>query len=349
MKKLFRTLFLIGLMVLLMVPYVFSAGAKEAKPAAKKLRIGFAAHSIELGALFGQLREGMLQELREKGVDFELFQGAPDTSGNHEAMLRILENMATMGLDYVVVGPTSLDLNEPGLVAIAKSGAKLVMTDYQPPKNRTVPYNDAVLTWVVYSHEEMGYKAGSWMMQDFRKRGIMNPRVVILWGPAASEISQQRGEGVKKAMFEHKDMKPVIVYEAHADFKRDLAYTETERAIAAYDFDAIVGLNSYMAVSAMEALKANGKLNKVSVIGMGGIVDELQAIALGQIKCAPFRDPRSMGRKAATAIILHRDGREKEIVRMSYSEMPQLDSVEAIRKYVPKEMFDVDKFLATKR
>ena len=341
------------LMVLLVLvtisQVIYGAGAKEAGPKAKKLRIGFAAHSIELGALFGQLREGMLQELREKGVDFELFQGAPDNSGNHDAMLRILENMATMGLDYVVVGPTSLDLNEPGLVSIAKSGAKLVMTDYQPPKNRTVPYNDAVLTWVVYSHEEMGYKAGSWMMADFRKRGIMNPRVVILWGPAASEISQQRGEGVKKAMFEHKDMKPTIVYEAHADFKRDLAYTETERAIAAYDFDAVVGLNSYMAVSAMEALKANGKLKNVSVIGMGGIVDELQAIALGEIKCAPFRDPRSMGRKAAQAIIMHNTGREKEIIRMSYSEMPQLDSADTIRKYVPKEMFDVDKFLATKR
>ena len=332
----------LGLLAITLVSAHLSANGTDEER--ETLKIGFAAHSIELGALFGQLREGFTAALDESGIPYELTQGAPANSGDHGGMLQILENMSVVGLDYVLVGPTSLELNEPGLVRIAESGAKLLMTDYVPPKEG-VSYGDDVLTWVVYSHQEMGYKAGEWLMNDLKAKGVNAPRVVILWGPAASEISEQRGGGVLEA-FDASGLDYEIVYEAHADFRRDLAYTEADRAIAAYDFDAIVGLNSYMAVSSMEALKANDLLDEVTVVGMGGITDELQAVAVGEIGAAPFRDPRSMGRLAAEALIAHLEGREDEIIPVSYSDMPVVDDVDTIRRYVPKEMFDVDAFMA---
>ena len=63
----------------------------------RTIRIGFAAHSIELGALFGQLREGFRAHLDAAGVKYEFFEAAPDASSNHAAMLRILEDMAALG------------------------------------------------------------------------------------------------------------------------------------------------------------------------------------------------------------------------------------------------------------
>lgn len=322
---------------------VFAAGAREE---ADVVRIGFAAHSIEVGALFGQLKIGLLETLDASGINYELIEGAPADSGDHPGMLQILENMAIAGVDYVVVGPTSLELNEPGLMRLVESGAKLVMTDYVRPEGG-VPYDDDALTWIVYSHYDMGYLSGEGLMDLLREEGIMNPDIVLLWGPAASEISQQRGDGVLQAIRDAEGMNGNIVYEAHADFSRDLAYTETERALAAYDFDAIVGLNSYMSVSAMEALRANGRLEDVFVAGMGGIIDELQAVALGEIQSVPFRNPRSMGRLAAEAILAHLEGREEDIPPTSYSDLPLLTDADTIRDNVPKEMFDVDAFLAT--
>lgn len=259
-------------------------------------------------------------------------------------MVRILEDMATLQLDYLLVGPTSLALNEPGLMAVMNSGAKLLMTDYERPPEG-VPYDDAVLNWVVYSHSEMGFKAGDWLVDYFRAKGNFTPRVVMLWGPAASEISDARGNGVLSAFEAAEDVNVTIVYEAYADFNRELAYNETERALAAYDFDAIVALNSYMSVSAKDALIANGRLDDIVVVGMGGTIDELQAVALREIGVAPFRDPRSMGRASATALLLHLQGREDEIVKTSYADIPVVDSAYRIRMHVPAEMFDVVAFL----
>lgn len=310
----------------------------------RELRIGFAAHSIDLQALFGQLREGFRQTLDEAGVEYEFFEAAPDSSSNHAAMVRILEDMATLELDYLIVGPTSLELNEPGLIAVAESGAKILMTDYERPE-AGVPYDDAVLNWVVYSHDEMGYKAGEWLGDELRRRGVLNPRIVVLWGPAASEISEARGQGALKGLRDHEDLEVEIAYEAHADFDRQRAYDETERALAAYEFDGIIALNSYMSVSAKNALAANDKEGDIVVVGMGGTIDELQGVALREIGVAPFRDPRAMGRASATALLQHFSGNEDAIQKTVYSDIPVLDSAYRIRKIVAPEMFDVVEFL----
>jgi ABC-type sugar transport system substrate-binding protein len=309
------------------------------------VRIGLAAHTLELTALFGQLREGLRNHLDAAGLNYEWFEGAPETSASHQQFVQILEDMATLELDYLVVGPTSLALNEPGLMTVAAAGTKLSMTDYERPEEG-VPYDDAVLNWVVYSHSEMGFKSGEWLGDELRARGVFAPKVAILWGPAASDISQQRGDGVKAGLEELGDLDVDYVYEAHADFNRDIAYTETERALAAYDFDAIVGMNSATAVSAKNALHANGR-HDIIVIGMGGIVEELESVALREIGVAPFRDPHSMGRASADAILKDLTGRTDEIQRTFYADIPVLDSAYRIRQHVPPAVFDVAKFLAS--
>jgi len=321
------------------------ASAQDGDLPDRTVRIGFAAHSIDLQALFGQLREGFRDRLEEAGLDYELLSAAPDTSSNHAQMLQHLETMAQQELDYVLVGPTSLAQNEPGLVEIAESGAKLLMTDYEKPDG-DIPYGDAVLNWVTYSHDELGYKAGLWLVHHFREIGNFEPKLVVLWGPAASEISEARGAGVLRAFEEAEDVQEEVVYEAYADFSRDKAYTETERALARTEFDGIVGLNSYMSVSASQALLANGKApGEITVVGMGGTIDELQGVALGEIGVAPFRDPRSMGRASADALLLHLTGREDEIQETVYAQIPVAESAYTIAQFVPGDMFDVNAFL----
>jgi ABC-type sugar transport system substrate-binding protein len=310
----------------------------------REFRIGLVAHTLELTGLFGQLREGARAKLDEAGVKYRWFEGAPDRSADHAGLVRILEDMATAQLDYLMVGPTSLELNEPGLMTFAQNAGHLVMTDYERPDGG-VPYEDKVLTWVVYRHGEMGYKAGDWLADHFRAAGNFEPKIVVLWGPAASSISRDRGNGVLEGLREATDLKVDVVYEAFADFNRDIAYTETERALRAYDFDAIIGMNSATAVAAKNALAANGRLEGVTVVGMGGTVEELEAVALREVGVAPYRDPPSMGRACAEAILLHMSGRPDEIQPTYYADIPVLDSAYRIRKEVPVAMFDVNAFL----
>jgi ABC-type sugar transport system substrate-binding protein len=310
------------------------------------VRIGFVSHQHDITDLFGQLEIGFREALDEAGVPYELFQAAPTASNRHDEMLNILENMANLNLDYLLFGPSSLEQNTTGLVTAAEAGIKILMVDYEPKEGETFPFDDAVLNWSVYNHYQMGETTGRWIADYFKERGNESPKVVMMWGPVASEISQDRGNGVLAGMREA-GVEPDVIYEGYGDFQRELAYAETERLLIAYpEVEVIVAMNSVMGLGAMSALEADGKLDDVLVTGMGGQPDELEMVARGRIGVAVFRDPRSMGANSADALIKHWQGREDEIEKVLYTELRTLDNVDSIREWVPLDMLDIDARLA---
>lgn len=311
------------------------------------LRIGFVSHQHDITDLFGQLEIGFRDRLDSEGIAYELFQAAPSASGRHDEMLNILENMANLNLDYMVFGPSSLEQNTPGLIEVADAGTKLLMVDYEPKEGTTFPFGHAVLNWSVYNHGQMGEATGTWIANHFLEQGKSEADVIMIWGPIASEISQARGNGVLSGMAAVEGFTGNVIYEGYADFQRELAYAEVERALIAYpNVEVVVAMNSVMALGSMSALEADGKIDSVVVTGMGGQADELEMIARGKIGAAVFRDPRSMGVNSAEALILDLQGRRDEIPAILYTDLRTLDNIDAIRTYVPIEMLDIDAKLA---
>jgi ABC-type sugar transport system substrate-binding protein len=138
-----------------------------------------------------------------------------------------------------------------------------------------------------------------------------------------------------------------IVYEGYGDFQRELAYAEVERALIAYpQVEAIVAMNSVMAMGTMSALEAHRSIDEVVVTGMGGQPDELEMVARGKIGVAVFRDPRNMGANSAEALIMDLNGKTDDIPKVTYTDLRTLDSVDSIKEYVPVEMLDIEARLA---
>lgn len=327
----------------LLAAAALTASAGLASAQEEPLRIGFVSHQHDITDLFGQLEIGFRERLDQEGIEYELFQAAPSASNRHDEMLNILENMANLNLDYMVFGPSSLEQNTPGLVQVADAGTKLLMVDYEPAEGAEFPFEDAVLNWSVYDHEKMGYETGRWIAEHFKEQGQDSADIIMMWGPVASEISQARGNGVLRGMEEAEGFTANIIYEGYGDFQREKAYAETERALIAYpNVEAIIAMNSVMALGTMSALEADGKLEDVLVTGMGGQPDELEMVARGKIGVAVFRAPRSMGTNSAEALIMDLNGRTDEIPRVSYTDLRVLDSTDAIREHVPTAMLDID-------
>lgn len=308
-------------------------------------RIGFVSHQIGPTDLFGQLEIGFRRTLDEAGLEYEYLQAAPSASHRHDEMLLILLEMSQRDLDYLVFGPSSLEQNTPGLTRVAENGTKILMIDYEPPET-PLAFSDAVVNWTVYDHAEMGFLTGQWLAQTMRERNITNPNVAIVWGPVASEISQQRGFGVLDGFASVPEVEANIVHEGYANFERDLAYEEGQFIARAYpEVDVIVGMNSNTALGIRDALVDEGVLENVLVAGMGGQADELEAVARGQLGVAVFRDPRDMGARVARALLRDYEQQTNQIDTLSYTTLRVLDSVDSIRQYVPTDMLDIDAIL----
>ncbi len=317
------------------------AEAVEATADDEPISIAFVSHTRDVTDLFGQLYIGFEDTLQENGVNYEITAAAPRDSSDHEGMDRILSDLLAAQPDYLVFGPTSFELNQPRLVELGEAGANIIMTDYPPPADG---FEIDPLTWVIYDHGEMGRRSGNWAGQQFCEEGVDNFEVAMFWGPAASEISQARGNGVLQGLDEavaECGISYEVVEEVFADFNRERAFNLAETVATAHpDLDLAVGMNSNTALGIMESLQLQDRLEDVVVIGMGGVLDELAAICRRDIGVAPFRDPRDMGRLAAEALMLHRDGNVDQIPELSYTDMPVVDSCEAAFANVPLAILD---------
>jgi ABC-type sugar transport system substrate-binding protein len=316
-----------------------------AAPAADRIRIAFVSHTQDVTDLFGQMKIGFEETLQANGIEYELFAGAPPSSADHERMDQILSDMLAVRPSYLVFGPTAFELNQPRLVELEQAGTKIIMTDYPPP---ATGFDINPLTWVIYDHGEMGRRSGLWAGEYFCEAGMDNFEVAIFWGPAASEISQARGEGVLRGLTEATEacgISYAVVEEVHADFNQERAFNLAETVATAHPgLDLAVGMNSVTALGIAESLAVQGRLDDVMVIGMGGTPPELAAICRGDVGVAPFRDPRDMGRLAATAIMLDLEGRTDEIPEISWTELPIIDSCDRAFEVVPRPFLDQQGF-----
>lgn len=309
------------------------------------IKIGFISHSQDITDLFGQLRVGFELTLEAAGVDYQLFASAPPNSGDHQGMDRILTDLQALGLDYVVFGPTSFDINQPRLVDLENLGVKIIMTDYPPPADGA---DIDPLTWVIYDHFEMGKVVGKQAGVQLCEEGVTAAEVAIFWGPAASEISELRGAGVLEGMDESVatcSASYTVVNEVYTDFNRELAFNTTEGVITRNpNLKVFVGMNSNTALGIMEALTGLGKLEDRIVFGMGGQLDELTGVCNGTLAHTAFRDPRDMGRLAGEALLNDLAGNSSATPDVSYTAIPLMRDCDEVYAITPPQLLEVERF-----
>lgn len=321
--------------------------APSAAPAAEEVtyKIGFVSHTQDVTDLFGQMKIGFEDALQEAGIKYELTAGAPPKSDNHEAMDRILTDLLAVGPDYMVMGPTSYELNEPRLVELAEAGTKVVMTDYAP--NLDVDVLEP-LTWVVYSHDDMGEIAAVNVAGQACESEKDLIEVALFWGPAASEVSQLRGEGILKGLketFAACDKDYEIVNEVFADFNLEKAYGQmTDVRTKHPNLDIAFGFNSNTALGMSQAMVASDRLEGLKIITMGGQLNELAALCRGEINNSVFRDPIDMGQLAAQAIINDIRGTSSDTPEISYTTLAPLNSCQDVFDTVTLNVLEQEGF-----
>lgn len=306
--------------------------------------VHFVAFTMDITEMAGQQLAGMEAEFAEAGFDYTLNTSAPAGAEDHEGMDRILQDIATARPDYAIINPASYALVDARLGEVAEAGVTVIVGNIDPATLEDPPSLDP-LTWVAVDEYGMGYVGGEWMAQEYCDEGRQNVQVIPFWGPAASEISQDRIGGALDAL-EEGFAECGIEWEVpaddiFADFDRELSFNLTETVITRHpDVDLLIGANSNTALGIMEALAAQGRLDDIDVMGNGGQLDELAAICRGDIAAAGFRDAFEMGRNMARAVMLDWEGNADEVPEVTLSDLPVTHDCDTVFEFVPIEMLD---------
>lgn len=304
----------------------------------------FVSFTNDITEMAGQQLVGMEREFEEAGFNVEIDTAAPAGAEDHEGMDTILEDAITVAPDYLVVVPSSYSIVEDRLLEIQEAGIPTIVVNFFPGMLEEEPKIDPV-AWITVDEYEMGYNGGEWMAQQYCDEG-RDISMVPFYGPAASEISQQRLGGALDAFDEvmgECGQSYTVEEDIFAEFDRQRAFNFAEGIATKYpDLDLIIGANSNTALGVMEALIAQGRIDDVDVLGMGGQLDELAAICRGDIAAAGFRNSVIQGNDMARTIMSHSAGEEVEEVVLS--EIPVVHDCETVFEEMPEFMQEFDGF-----
>jgi len=258
--------------------------------AAEKVKIGVAM------ALFDDVWLTLVRDAMTKwakshpDVELTIVDAANDTAKQTGQV----ENFLAQGMNAVVILPVDTAATGPMTKSVVKAGKPLVYVNRKPsnlPKG------------VVYCGSN-SIEAGIMNMEELGKAMGGKGNVAILMGELSNEAAIGRTDGIKKVVKEKfPDIK--VVREQTGNWKRDQGKTIMENWLASgQEINGVASNNDEMALGALQAIKATGKLGKIPVGGTDGSHDALESMEKGELNNTVFQDPVGQGEEAVNAAYL---------------------------------------------
>ena len=253
-------------------------------PAADKVKIGVTM------ALFDDVwltfvRDSITKWAQKKGdIDLTIVDAKNDTA----KQVGQVENFLAQKMDAIVILPVDTAATGPMTRAVTAAKIPLVYVNRRPdklPKGVLYCGSDSIDAGV-FVGEEVGKVLGG------------KGNIVILMGELSNEAAIMRTEGVKKEMKAHfPNIK--IIREQTGNWQREQGRTIMENWLASGDkIDAVASNNDEMALGALMAIKAAGKLGKIYVGGTDGSPDALDSMDKGELNMTVYQDPVGQGEGA---------------------------------------------------
>ena len=241
---------------------------------------------------FGAMHDGIEAKAEERGVDVDIpaAAGIQDTAGQ----VSRLEAMAGRGFDCFVVNPiTQTNLVQP-LVQIARQGTPIVNIDSPIGEDAAQRAGLEIASYIGTDNQEAG-RRGAEQMKEATNGG----EVAMIGGVSGDATSAARLDGFTEGA----GPEVQIVQTAAADWERERALTvSTDILRSRPNLKGFFAANDVMALGIVQALK-NANRDNVTVIGVDGIEDALNAIEAGDMHATVSQYPYTIGEMGLEACV----------------------------------------------
>jgi len=284
-------LFLLVVMLLSVLSACAAPAAAPTQAAAgnKPIKIGVSMKFDDLWLT--TLRDAMTKyAASQPGVELIMVDSKEDVA----TQLGQVENFVSQKVDAIVLIPANTDAADPMTKAAQDAGIPLVYVNRIPSN---LP--DGV-AYVGSESIQAGIMQAEWIAKKLNGKG----NVVIMNGDLAQEAAQKRTEGEKQVFAKYPDIH--IIKEDTANWSRDQGLALMENWLSTGDqIDAVASNNDEMAIGALSAIEAAGKLGKIIVGGVDASPDALAEMDKGRLNVTVFQNAVGQGEggiKAAIAV-----------------------------------------------
>jgi ribose transport system substrate-binding protein len=238
---------------------------------------------------WGQMQAAAEAEAVASGV--ELVSLAADRETDVERQYQIIENLIQQRVDVILLAPSGSKELVPAIRKANDAGIPVLLLDTRIDADAARSVDARVITYIGSDNFEGGAVAGRYLAGRLRGRG----QVAVIEGISGHETADQRRLGFLAGIESSPGIE--VVASHTANWERARAYTVAENLLQAHpELDAVFAANDEMALGALEAIAAAGRLDEIAVVGFDAIPDALANIRAGRLTGTVAQFPGEMGR-----------------------------------------------------
>jgi len=257
---------------------------------------------------FQAMERGAREKAAELGVDLEVAGIESETDVDRQADL--VRNMLNRRVEAIVIAPaSSRGIVTPLLRAQAK-GVPVVNIDNRINADEAEKQGLDVATFIGPDNFEGAKRVGDHGCELIKKRLKEGEtgRVLILRGIDGVENAEARRRGFEAAVAEAGLQ---VAGSESAHWHTDEAQRVTSALLAANpDVDGILCANDKMALGAIAAVKARGKIGEIVIVGYDNIDLARRAMARGEMHATIEQNPAMMGAMGVEAALKALQGQD---------------------------------------
>lgn len=299
MKKILVMLLIIVMGLTLFVGCAEKETATEPAKEDGKVKVGVSISNFDDTFLM-YMKDGMDAYAKSLGDGAEVTY--VDAKEDAVKQLGQVENFIAQGVSAVIVVPVNTEATTPITEACQNANIPLVYVNRLPGN---LPDD------IVFVGSE-SIDAGMFQMEYIAEKLGGKGNVVILMGKLDNEAAIMRTEGVKKVIAEkYPDIK--VIKEQTGEWSRAKGMQVMENWLASGDqIDAVAANNDDMALGAINAIEAAGKLGQIVVGGVDATLDAIKEVESGKLDATVFQDAAGQGKGAMEAAVKKAKGEEVE-------------------------------------
>ncbi|MCD6351726.1 MAG: substrate-binding domain-containing protein [Armatimonadetes bacterium] len=250
------------------VPAQPAKPATPATEATKTWKIGFAQTTLSEPWRV-KMRDDMIAAAKEHADEVELITNQADNDDARQAAN--VEDLVTQGIDLLIISPHTAE----GLTSVVEKvydhGIPVITLD------RNIA-SDKYTCFIGADNKKIGALAAKVLAEKLGGKGI----VFEIQGTLGATATTDRHEGFIEAIKQWPDIK--VIGGQSGDYAREPAQKLMEDALQANDrIDGVYAHNDEMALGAMLAAERAGRLKDITIVGIDGQEEAMDAVAQGKM------------------------------------------------------------------
>lgn len=236
--------------------------------------IGFAVSTLA-NPFFVTMKEAGEAKAAELGLEMITL----DAQDNNERQASQIEDLISRGVDVLIINPVDSDAVATSVIQANEAGIPVITVTRPSNGGEVVQHLDI-------DNAYAGQLVAEQLVADLGGKG----RVAILEGIPGAPSAQARQEGFLAVLEDYPDIE--VVSSLTANYSREEGARVMEDVLQANpELDAVYAHNDEMALGAVRAIEAAGRMSEIKVYGIDAVDDALQAIRDGQMVATVKQQP----------------------------------------------------------